>query len=103
MDRSLTNIDFNSIKKILIVRLGKVGDLVVTSFVFEVLKEKYPHLEIHLLTLSSNKDVLRYNPRLTKVIYAKKNPSLYLKIIGLRKEHYDMILISMIIHQQQAQ
>ncbi len=92
MDKSITKIDFSSIKKILIVRLGKIGDLVVTSFVFEVLKEKYPHIEIHLLTLSSNKDVLRYNLRLTKVIYAKKNPSLYLKIIGLRKEHYDMIL-----------
>ncbi len=92
MDNQITKIDFSSIKKILIVRLGKIGDLVVTSFVFEVLKEKYPHLEIHLLTLFSNKDVLKYNPRLTKVIYAKKNPSLYLKIIGLCKESYDMIL-----------
>lgn len=93
MDNSkpITKIDFSSIKKILIVRLGKIGDLVVTSFVFEVLNEKYPHLEIHLLTLSSNKDVLKYNPRLNKVIYAKKNLSLYLKLTRLRKEHYDMI------------
>jgi len=92
MDNQVTKIDFTTIKKILIVRLGKIGDLVVTSFVFEVLKGKYPHLEIHLLTLSSNKDVLKYNPRLTKVIYSKKNPSLYLRLIGLNKEHYDMIL-----------
>ncbi|NJD22955.1 MAG: glycosyltransferase family 9 protein [Melioribacter sp.] len=92
MDNQITKIDFTTIKKILIVRLGKIGDLVVTSFAFEVLKEKYPHLEIHLLTLSSNKDVLKYNPRLTKVIYSKKNPSLYLKLIGMNKEHYDMIL-----------
>ncbi|MCX6173698.1 MAG: glycosyltransferase family 9 protein [Ignavibacteriales bacterium] len=90
--KSITKVDFSSIKKILIVRLGKIGDLVVTSFVFEVLKEKYPHLEIHLLTLTSNKDVLKYNPRLTKVIYTKKNLSLYLKLTGLRKESYDMIL-----------
>lgn len=94
MDNSnqITKVDFSSIKKILIVRLGKIGDLVVTSFVFEVLKEKYPHLEIHLLTLTSNKDVLKYNPRLTKVVYTKKNLSLYLKLTGLRKESYDMIL-----------
>ena len=94
MDNSkhITQIDFHSIKKILIVRLGKIGDLVVTSFVFEVLKEKYPHLDIHLLTLSSNKDVLKYNSRLTKVIYTKKNLSLYLKLLGLFNEQYDMIL-----------
>ncbi|MBI5730931.1 MAG: glycosyltransferase family 9 protein [Ignavibacteriales bacterium] len=94
MDNSkpLTKIDFSSIKKILIVRLGKIGDLVVTSFVFEVLKKKYPHLEIHLLTLTSNQDVLKYNPRLSKVIYTKKNLSLYLKLNALRKESYDMIL-----------
>lgn len=90
--KSITKIEFSFIKKILIVRLGKIGDLIVTSFVFEVLKKKYPHLEIHLLTLSSNKDVLKYNPRLTKVIYTKKNLSLYLKLNRLRKESYDMIL-----------
>ena len=89
--KQITKIEFSSIKKILIVRLGKIGDLVVTSFVFEVLKNKYPHLEIHLLTLSSNKDVVKYNPRISKVIYAKKNLSLYLKLPGLRKESYDMI------------
>lgn len=90
--KSITKIDFSSVKKILIVRLGKIGDLVVTSFVFEVLKKKYPHLEIHLLTLTSNQDVLKYNPRLVKVIYTKKNLSLYLKLNALRKESYDMIL-----------
>ena len=88
----ITKIDFRSIKKILIVRLGKIGDLVVTSFVFEVLKEKYPLVEIHLLTLDTNRNVLKYNPILTKVIYSKKNLSLYLKLAELRKEYYDMVL-----------
>lgn len=85
-------IDFKSIKKLLIVRLGKIGDLVVTSFVFEILKKEYPHLEIHLLTLESNRDVLKHNPRLTKIIYTKKNILLYLKVLKLRNNHFDMIL-----------
>lgn len=89
---SITSIDFAHVKKILIVRLGKIGDIVVTSFVFEVIKEAYPHIEIHLFTLVSNRDVLKYNPRLTKVFYTKKNISLYLKLIKLRNEDYDMIL-----------
>jgi len=89
---SITSIDFSHIKKILIVRLGKIGDIVVTSFVFEVLKKTYPHLEIHLFTLDSNRDVLKYNPSLTKVFYTKKNISLYLRLIELRNEHFDMIL-----------
>ncbi len=94
MDRpdSVTSIDFTRIRKILIVRLGKIGDIVVTSFTFEVLKNSYPHLEIHLFTLDSNRSVVKYNPRINKVIYTKKNISLYLKIFSLRKEQYDMIL-----------
>jgi heptosyltransferase-1 len=89
---SITSIDFSHIKKILIVRLGKIGDIVVTSFVFEVLKKTYPHLEIHLFTLDSNRDVLKYNPSLTKVFYTKKNILLHLRLFKLRTEHYDMIL-----------
>lgn len=89
---SITSIDFSNIKKILIVRLGKIGDIVVTSFVFEVLKKAFPHLDIHLLTLESNREVLKYNPHLNKVIYTKKNILLYLKLIRFINEHYDMIL-----------
>ena len=85
-------INFRSIKKILIVRLGKIGDVIVTSFVFEVLKKEYPQIELHLLTLESNKDVLKYNPCLTNVIYVKKNIFLYLRISMLRYKSYDMIL-----------
>lgn len=87
-----TKIDFQLIRKILIVRLGKIGDLVVTSFVFEVFKKKYPEIEIHLLTLPSNKNVLKYNPNLDRIFYSKKNLSLYLKLFSMRRENYDMIL-----------
>lgn len=92
MNSRNTKIDFQKISKILIVRLGKIGDLVVTSFVFEVFKKKFPKIEIHLLTLPSNKDVIKYNPNLTRVFYSKKNLSLYLKLFSIRKEKYDMIL-----------
>lgn len=92
INSSNTRIDFQKISKILIVRLGKIGDLVVTSFVFEIFKNKFPKIEIHLLTLPSNKEVIKYNPNLTKVFYSKKNLSLYFKLFSIRKEKYDMML-----------
>ena len=89
---SNSKIDFQKISKILIVRLGKIGDLVVTSFVFEVLKKTFPQIEIHLLTLPSNKEVIKYNPNLTKIFYSEKDLSLYFKLSSLRKENYDVML-----------
>lgn len=89
---SITSVDFSQIKKILIVRLGKIGDIIVTSFVFEVLKRQFPHLEIYLFTLDSNRDLLKYNPHLSRVFYTKKNITQYFKAINLRSENFDMIL-----------
>ena len=94
MDKPTSNpvIDFSTINKILIVRLGKIGDIVVTSFIFELLKRAFPSIEIHLLTYESNRGVLKYNPNLDSIIYAKKNISLYLKMFGLVSTRYDLIM-----------
>lgn len=87
-----SNFNFEQAKKILVVRLGKIGDIVVTSFVFDVIKMNYPSVNIYLLTLGTNKEVLKYNSQLENVFYLDKNIFLFSMIIKLRKEKFDLIL-----------
>lgn len=79
-------------KKVLFVRLGKIGDIIISSFVFEVLKKIFPGIEISLFTLESNREVLKYNTDIDYLILSKKNLSLYSKIFHLRKNYYDLVI-----------
>lgn len=55
-------INYSKIKNITILRLGKIGDLIISSFVFTALKKFNPEIKIYLVTLKKNEDVLRVNP-----------------------------------------
>jgi heptosyltransferase-1 len=88
----MNNINFQEVKKVLIVRLGKVGDIVATSFVFKVLKENYPQMEINLITLKSNREVLRCNPDIDKVFYSGNPFTLLWNILRLNIQHPDMLM-----------
>ena len=88
----MNNINLHDVKKVLIVRLGKVGDIVATSFVFKVLKENYPQMEINLLTLKSNREVLRCNPDINKVFYSGNPFTLLWNILRLNILHPDMLM-----------
>jgi heptosyltransferase-1 len=79
-------------KKVLIIRLGKIGDIIISSFVFEVLKKRFPGIEISLFTLQSNREVLKYNSDIDHLILSKKNLYLYGKIFSLRKKYYDLVI-----------
>lgn len=79
-------------KKVLIVRLGKIGDIIISSFVFEVLKKRFPGIDISLFTLQSNREVLKYNSDIDHLILSKKNLYLYSKLLSLRKIFYDLVI-----------
>ncbi len=79
-------------KKVLIVRLGKIGDIIISSFVFKVLKKRFPEIEISLLTLESNREVLKYNTDIDHLILSKKNFSIYFHLLSLRKIFFDLAI-----------
>lgn len=84
--------DLSGNKKILIVRLGKIGDIIITSSVFNILKNKFPGIHISLITLKKNRDVLKYNPNIDKIYFTNKNILLYLLLFRLKRTRYDLIL-----------
>jgi len=85
-------IDLTGNKKILIVRLGKIGDIIIASAAIEVLKNKFPDVGISLLTLKKNKEVLKYNSNISHLYLTNKNLSLYFKLFLLRKFKYDVLI-----------
>ena len=53
---------------ILIVRLSSIGDIVLASPLIRALRERFPDGEIDFLVRSDYADLVRYNPRLSRVL-----------------------------------
>jgi ADP-heptose:LPS heptosyltransferase len=88
----MIKINYNQINKVLILRIGRIGDIIISSFVFRVLKETNPEIKIELITLKKNKDVLRCNPFLDKIYFVNKNVFSLLKILPLYFKNFDLII-----------
>lgn len=110
MNKKTNNIDIN--KKILIIRLSSIGDIVLTSPIIRAIKNSYNNSEVYFLTFENFKDTIIYNPKIDKkVLVSKKeikgNLSSYLGselkflkeiyfdvIIDLQNNHYSKNIIS---------
>lgn len=88
----MDKINPNKINDILIVRIGKIGDIIATSFVFEVIKRNNPSTRISLITSSGNKNVLQYNRSLDTVYYVDSGIKRYFQLFRLRKKKFDLII-----------
>ncbi len=54
-------------KKLLVIRLSSMGDILLTTPILEKLRSIQPNTEIHYLTRSAYKDLLAHHPGLTAV------------------------------------
>jgi ADP-heptose:LPS heptosyltransferase len=88
-------IDFDTrgIKRMLILRNDKIGDMIVTTPLFRELKKAYPDLIIDVVASSANKDIIRHNPHIADVIvWDKKGVANDIEQIRkIRKKNYDVI------------
>jgi lipopolysaccharide heptosyltransferase II len=55
-------------KRILVIRLDLIGDLVLSTTVIRALKRTYPEAEIDLLALPSSASVAKYDPHLSAIM-----------------------------------
>ena len=83
-------------KKILILRLGAIGDVVHTTIIPSAIKSAHPDWEIHYLTQSENIPLLENNRNIDKIIEwdrSKRKSFKYLISTGVKlfEEHYDII------------
>jgi len=91
-------IDLNRVKKILLVRTDRMGDVVVTTPVFPAIKKKFPHSHLAILVSKENEDLVRGNSYLDEVICydklgAEKSWWGVLRFIFyLQKKHFDVAI-----------
>ncbi len=83
-------------KKILVVRLDQIGDVIQTIPFFEKLKKKYPNSLIHTLITKHSEFLLKNNPNINQIItvpsswfYEDKKTSVFQLWSLIKKEKYD--------------
>lgn len=97
-------IEKNGIKSILIMRDdGKIGDMVVSSFMYREIKKQYPNIKIGVVTRKGAIDIIKDNCYVDK-IYEYKKDNGYLKTLAyeIAKEKYDLLIdTSTILRERQ--
>lgn len=86
--------DRTKVNKILVIKPGAIGDVLLSTPVIKNLRINFPNAEINYLTQTFCKDVLTDNPSLTRVLTydLKKGDSSYCLIQNVHKQKYDLII-----------
>ena len=97
-------IEKNDINSIIIMRDdGKIGDMIVSSFIYREIKRQYPNIKIGVVTRKGATDIIKDNCYVDK-IYEYKKDSNYLKNLAneIAKEKYDLLIdTSTILREKQ--
>lgn len=81
----------DAVKKILVIQLKQIGDVLLTTPAVEVLARNFPGAKIDFLTQKPCDEVLRENPFIHKVlVYERESPLKWLW--KTRKAKYDMVV-----------
>lgn len=106
MTRGMADLDAPP-ARILLIRLGAIGDVVMASGLLPALRETYPQARIDWLTEEFNADLLRHNPRLDRLHlwprrrwrelrrtgrYRQFAREVFDLVRALREERYDLVL-----------
>ena len=79
-----------SIKKILVIRLSSIGDIIWTTPVVRCLKNQMDDIELHYCTKLQYRSLVESNPYIDKIFYLEND--LGSLINSLKKEKYDFIV-----------
>lgn len=87
----------DKIKKMLFMRIdGKIGDYIISSFIFREIKKKYPHIQLDVISDNSLENLLKYNKNIDNyyTFNRKKIKEWKEMIKKLKPNNYDVILDS---------
>ncbi len=82
-------------EKILIVRTDRIGDLILSTPVAEVLKQKFPQVRIDFLVASYSAPILKNNPFINEIILDdnKTVKGFFVLRETLKQNKYDMVIV----------
>ncbi|MFA6637204.1 MAG: glycosyltransferase family 9 protein [Candidatus Omnitrophota bacterium] len=84
-----------NVRKILLVSLSNLGDIILTTPVFVMLSENFPGSRIDVIAGPPGKSIFSAHPRSGRIIVRKRRQTIRERVeelIGIRKEKYDIIV-----------
>ena len=91
----MPEIDKSKVKRILVITLSNVGDIILTTPVVEVLLREFPRARLDVMVGPRGREVFRHHKRLNNlIIYDKKAPfpEKFKLFLGLRSARYDLVV-----------
>ncbi|MAG08644.1 lipopolysaccharide heptosyltransferase II [Candidatus Woesearchaeota archaeon] len=70
---SLKRFNKAKIKRILVIRIDEIGDVILATPVFRALKEEFPGCKVDVLVKKGTKEVLEHNPNVDNTIICEKD------------------------------
>ena len=84
-------VDFSKISNVLVVRPDRLGDVVLSTPVYESLKRSFPHLKITVMVNPVQAGILEDNPHLHKIILMRRR-RFWRAIRQSRKDKFDLAI-----------
>jgi len=87
----ISGLDYSAEYKILVVQIGRIGDMILTTPLFSELKKLFPNSTLTVLANPVNCDVIKFETAVNKILIYKKDVINIIKLIAyLKKEKYDI-------------
>lgn len=86
--------DIKQVERVLITRYDRIGDMLFTFPLIEIIKKHYPEIKIDIYASSTNYDLVKVNPYVNKVYVNEPSHRFrsFKTLLNLRKNRYDLIL-----------
>ncbi|MDD1679317.1 MAG: glycosyltransferase family 9 protein, partial [Methanomicrobiales archaeon] len=89
----MTPIDPASIRRILLIKLRAVGDVILSTIVLKNLRTAFPDAQIDFLTERPSRDIVRGNPLLNETLVFDRGETGSLGlVVQVRRRAYDLVI-----------
>lgn len=85
-------IALGELRRILLIRLSSLGDILLTTPLVNLLRRECPHTEIDMVTKVQYLDLLRSHPGITRLLTYDSDQPVMRNLSGLRAATYDLAL-----------
>jgi len=86
--------DLSKARSVLFLRYDRLGDMVISTGLFRLVKEEFPGIRVHVLASPSNCGVIRNDPNVDGIsVFRKKKPLEFPGLIhSLRRQRFDAVV-----------
>ena len=87
-------LDLGKVKKVLVLKYDRIGDMLATTPIFRELKLAYPDIDISVIASNANQSVIRYNPYIKDIFINNKDNLIsdLRTLFFLRKKRFDVCI-----------